>query len=232
MGRYVVVGGSSGIGLAVCDLLSHQHHEVINWDVTGQPGKDQFVPVDVASPGSVREAAEQIDGLLDGFVQAAGIQIADPIEQMSDVDLRRQIAVNLEGPALVAKYLSARLKPGASVVLVASELAFIGTAQSPVYAATKGGVVSLARSLAVAWRTRRIRVNAICPGATETPLLEAVWKRAADPEAARASDTEGILLGRLGHPEEIAEAIGFLLSTSASFVNGHALVADGGTIIW
>lgn len=83
----------------------------------------------------------------------------------------------------------------------------------------------------MAWR-RRIRVNALCPGATDTSLLRRVWEGLADPKQAEAEDTALIPLGRLGRPEEIARAALFSLSQDASFITGHALVADGGTIAW
>jgi NAD(P)-dependent dehydrogenase (short-subunit alcohol dehydrogenase family) len=232
MGHYVVVGGSSGIGAAIVEALLDTQHQVTNCDIVPSPAQAEYVAMDVASPASVKRASVEITGPVDGYVHAAGIQIAVPIEAMTDEDIARQVLVNVNGPVLVAKYLSPLLNRGGSVVLVGSELVFVGTAQSPVYAATKGAVVSLARSLAVAWRERAIRVNALCPGATRTPLLQGVWQLSANPDAAEAEDTRGVLLGRLGTPQEIAQAALFLLSAASSFVDGHALVADGGTIIW
>lgn len=235
MQRLLVVGGSSGIGRAVVRGAASRDYEVIVADITHPadgPGFGSYLSVDVADPVSVKALAGQITFPLDGMVDAAGIQIAAPIETMADADIARQVAVNLTGMAYIAKYCGPHLRHGASVVLVASELAYIGTAQSPVYSATKGGITALARSLAIAWRERAIRVNALCPGATDTPLLRRVWDAMPDPKGAEASDTALIPLGRLGTPEEIAAAALFLLSPDASFVTGHALVADGGTIIW
>ncbi len=235
MSRYVVIGGSSGIGAAIVRALEEKSVEVINGDLVPPAVPSLYAPyysLDVSSPESIKMALSHMPDSIDGYVHAAGIQIAVPIEQMTDDEITRQIAINLQGPALIAKYLSPRLVPGASVVLIASELAFVGTGQSPVYAATKGGVISLARSLAVAWRSRLIRVNALCPGATFTPLLERVWALSDDPVQAQADDAKGVLLGRLGTAEEIAKAALFLLSADSSFVDGHALVADGGTIVW
>lgn len=232
MGHYVVVCGSSGIGAAIVSALMKNQHRVTNCDIMPAATEGTYLAMDVSSPASVKAASLQITGPIDGYVHAAGIQIAVPIEAMKDEDITRQIAVNVNGPAWVAKYFSPLLCSGSSVVLIGSELVFVGTAQSPVYAATKGAVVSLARSLAVAWRDRAIRVNALCPGATRTPLLQGVWQLSANPAEAEAEDARGVLLGRLGAPDEIAQAALFLLSSAASFVDGHALVADGGTIIW
>jgi 3-oxoacyl-[acyl-carrier protein] reductase len=206
--------------------------DVVVADILPPGDGGEYLPIDVADPGSVAAAAASLPERLDGLVDAAGIQIAAPIESMADADVARQIAVNLTGMAYVAKYFSPNLERGASVVLLASELAFVGTPDSPVYAATKGGITALARSLAVAWRERGIRVNALCPGATDTPLLRRVWNAMPDPAAVEAADTALIPLGRIATPHEIAAVALFLLSADASFITGHALVADGGTIIW
>jgi NAD(P)-dependent dehydrogenase (short-subunit alcohol dehydrogenase family) len=233
MRRLLVLGGSSGIGRAVALAAAPRGYEVIVADIS--PPSDApgvYLPVDVADPVSVKALAETMQAPLDGIVNAAGIQIAESIESMTDADIARQVAVNLTGMAYVAKYFGPQLSSGASVVLVSSELAFIGTGQSPVYSATKGGITALARSLAIAWRARGIRVNALCPGATDTALLRRVWDAMPDPALAEAADTALIPLGRLATPDEIAGAALFLLSSDASFVTGHALVADGGTIIW
>lgn len=232
--RVLVIGGSSGIGRATVEHCRNKGWTPVVADRRPPPAElgAVFYSVDVSDPESVRSASALVGAPLAGLVAAAGIQIAAPIEEMSDADVARQIAVNLTGMAYALKYFGPLLEDGASVVLVASELAFIGTAESPVYAATKGGVVALARSLAVAWRHRRIRVNALCPGATDTPLIRAVWNAKADPARAEAEDVAQIPLGRLAHPAEIAAVAGFLLSTDAAFVTGHALVADGGTIAW
>lgn len=232
--RVLVIGGSSGIGRATVEHCRNKGWTPIVADRRPPPAElgAVFYSVDVSDPESVRSASALVGAPLAGLVAAAGIQIAAPIEEMSDADVARQIAVNLTGMAYALKYFGPLLEDGASVVLVASELAFIGTAESPVYAATKGGVVALARSLAVAWRHRRIRVNALCPGATDTPLIRAVWNAKADPARAEAEDVAQIPLGRLARPAEIAAVAGFLLSTDAAFVTGHALVADGGTIAW
>ena len=232
--RVLVIGGSSGIGRATVEHCRNKGWTPIVADRRPPPAElgAVFYSVDVSDPESVRSASALVGAPLAGLVAAAGIQIAAPIEEMSDADVARQIAVNLTGMAYALKYFGPLLEDGASVVLVASELAFIGTAESPVYAATKGGVVALARSLAVAWRHRRIRVNALCPGATDTPLIRAVWNAKADPARAEAEDVAQIPLGRLARPAEIAAVAGFLLSTDAAFVTGHALVADCGTIAW
>ncbi|MGC8488592.1 MAG: SDR family NAD(P)-dependent oxidoreductase [Clostridia bacterium] len=234
MERYLIVGGSSGIGAASADVIMARGGAVTIMDVTppSRPGTE-YIPVDVSDADSIREAMARVREPLAGWLHTAGISLSSPIEEMPDGDIARQVAVNLTGMCLTAKYVSRHLAEGAAVVLVASELAMVGTTRGGiVYSATKGGVVALARSLAVSWRNRNIRVNALCPGATRTPMIEASWARENDAGRAEREDAAGAVLNRVAEPEEIARAAWFLLSSDSSFVDGHTLVADGGAIIW
>lgn len=233
-GVYLVVGGSSGIGAATVKALSEQGARVMNADIQPPDPRSEipYIPVDVSSAASIRQAVAQIGTPLNGWFHAAGIDIPIAVDEMTDEQIERQIQVNLVGPCLMAKYLSPLLADGASVVLVASELAFIGSRQSTVYTATKGGITALVRSLAVLWRQRHIRVNALCPGPTETDMIRRVWNLSDNPLDARHADERAVVLGRIGQPEEIAKAAVFLLSNDASYIDGHALVVDGGSIIW
>jgi len=118
-------------------------------------------------------------------------------------------------------------------MLVASELALVGSRYGNiVYSATKGGVTALVRSLAVHCAPRKIRVNTLCLGATLTSMLKEAWTRTADAVEAARKDAAAVVLGMVGTPEEIAVVALFLLSSASSFVDGHALVADGGATIW
>lgn len=232
-GHYVVMGSASGIGRAVAESLIRLNIPTVTSDrlAPSIPGAVASFAVDVADEHAVAAMATRLPRPLAGVILTAGILTTGSIEQMSAQDMVQLLMVNLMGPCLVAKHLGPLLEPRGSMVLTASELAFVGTADSPVYSATKGGVVSLCRSLAVAWRDREIRVNALCPGATDTPLIQATW-HGNQPSSTRQRDESGIPWGRLATPEEVAGAGLFLLSRQAAFVNGHALVADGGAIIW
>jgi NAD(P)-dependent dehydrogenase (short-subunit alcohol dehydrogenase family) len=117
---------------------------------------------------------------------------------------------------------------GGAIVNIASELGLVGAPRSALYGATKGAVIQLTRALAVDHAADRIRVNCVCPGPVDTPLLRRAVARAADPEAKMRDEIGSTLLGRLGRPEEIASVIHFLVSDEASFMTGSIVVADGG----
>ena len=117
---------------------------------------------------------------------------------------------------------------GGAIVTIASELGLVGAPRNAMYGATKGAVVQLTRALAVDHAADHIRVNCVCPGPVDTPLLRGAAACAADPEAKLRAEVNSTLLGRLGRPEEIASVIRFLVSDEASFMTGAIVVADGG----
>jgi len=116
----------------------------------------------------------------------------------------------------------------ASIVNIASELALVGQVDYSVYCATKGAVLAWSRALSLELAGRRIRVNAVCPGPIDTPLLQDEFATNADPQAARDAEVAGIPLGRLGHPTDIAGVVAFLAGDAAAFVTGAAWTVDGG----
>jgi NAD(P)-dependent dehydrogenase (short-subunit alcohol dehydrogenase family) len=117
---------------------------------------------------------------------------------------------------------------GGAIVNIGSELGLVGSPRSALYGATKGAVIQLTRALAVDHAPDHIRVNCVCPGPVDTPLMRRTASRAPDPEAKLRAEASTTLLGRLGRPEEIANVIRFLVSDEASFMTGSIVVADGG----
>ena len=237
----IVTGAGSGIGRATAELFAKEGATLILADVTEaveetaarigpaavplrcDAGKEE----DVAH--LVRSAAARFGGL-DIFFANAGISggLASIFEQTAD-DWAEILRVNLIGPALAIKHAAPLIKErgGGSIICTASVAGLRAGAGGPAYSASKAGVISLVKTAAQQLSGSNIRVNAICPGLIETGMTEFVYERA------RAKGQEERLghlnpLKRGGQPIEIANAALFLASDESSYVNGHALVVDGG----
>ena len=241
----VVTGAASGFGQATAIAFAREgagvvivdkdqeQAEVVASEIEGQGGDVQVVPTDIVQENEVRAMVEDVTrrwGRLDILVNNAGIyHQADVVDTPSDVwnDI---LAVNLSGAFLCTKYAVPVmiLGGGGVVVNVASEAALVGIKGQVAYNVSKGGMVALTRSCAVDLAERGIRVNCVCPGTSETPLVRAAVNRAPDPAAARRALEEIRPLNRLGTPEEIAAAVLFLASGEAGYATGAILSVDGG----
>ncbi|HWC04978.1 MAG TPA: SDR family oxidoreductase [Methylomirabilota bacterium] len=241
----IVTGGASGIGLATAQRLGREGLSVAIVDrgdpedaarsVRAAGGEAWAIKADVADEAQVAAMVEEVlerAQRLDALVNAAGIGSPRPvtIDQASTAEWQELCAVNLTGTFLGCRAVipAMRRGGGGTIVNVASELGLVGAPRSAMYGATKGAIVQLTRALAVDHAIDRIRVNCVCPGPVDTPLLRRGLERAADPEAKLRSEIASTLLGRLGRPEEIASVIQFLVSDEASFMTGSIVVADGG----
>ena len=235
---YLVTGASSGIGLATTRALLAQGAKVA---AVGLPdrlldeakrqlsGAVIFIEADVSESQQVDSAfakAEAELGPLSGAFNAAGISAVAPITETSDELWQRLIRVNLTGTFHVARAAARTLTSngGGSLVCTASELSLVGQAGYSAYTATKGGVLAMMRSLAAELAPAGIRVNALSPGTTETPMLAAEFAN----EEERAMDEASVPLGRFALPEESAAAALWLLGPDSSYVTGTNLVVDGG----
>ena len=217
--RAFVTGGASGIGAAVAARLAAGGAEVV---IGGRA-----VELDVTDPASARAAIDGA-GTLDVLVNNAGVH--DPGVWFTDVTperWRRILAVNLEGVfACTQAALPAMQRAGyGRIVNIASEAGRMGAKTNAVYAATKGGVIAFTQSIARENARYGITANAIAPGPIETPLL-----RGMDPRAIEIL-TRGVLLRRLGTPEEVAAAVAFLASPEASYITGETLGVSGGMVL-
>lgn len=224
----LVTGGTSGIGLACADRFRSEGATVVTLDVGGDP---DFV-VDVRDEGAVQRAVDAVvaeHGRLDIVVNSAGVAGGGPVHLVSLEDWQRVIDINLTGTFLVSKHalrhmLEAR---SGSIINLASIEGIEGTEGGSSYNASKGGVVILTKNMAIDYGAAGVRVNCICPGFIDTPLLRSAMDSPGMATVKEAYRKEH-KLQRFGRPEEIAGAAFFLASDDSSFVTGHALVVDGG----
>jgi NAD(P)-dependent dehydrogenase (short-subunit alcohol dehydrogenase family) len=177
---------------------------------------------------AVRVALERF-GHLDAVVGNAGVNLPKLIDDTSDAEFERLIAVNVKALVYLAQAAHRPLADGrGSFIVVASKTGLVAQRNSPVYVATKGAAVQLARALALDWAPEQIRVNAICPGIVDTPMLQEFIDGLPDPEQAWREHRKAQPLGRLATAAECAAAVLFLASPAASFITGVALPVDGG----
>jgi meso-butanediol dehydrogenase / (S,S)-butanediol dehydrogenase / diacetyl reductase len=238
----IVTGAKSGIGLATSRQLASEGADVVLADVRDASeeaeaireagGKATFVATDVSNGKQVdalfRRTLAEYDRL-DILVNNAGIELAQTIADTSEAEWDRLMGVNLKGVFLCSRAAIPvmRRQGGEVIVNVASELALVGGMEIAAYCASKGGVLQLTKAMAVD-AADGIRVNCVCPGPIETPLLGSIMQAEADAARARRTIEEKTLMKRLGRPDEIAAAIAFLAGDESSYMTGAALVVDGG----
>ena len=241
----IVTGASAGIGRAAALALAAEGAAVVVADVAAdrgeavaaeirdKGGRALFVPTDVSHDdqvaAAVRTAVETFGGL-DLAFNNAGIEGAPAITHECTLEnWNRTLAVNLTGvwscmrheiPAMLAR-------GGGSIVNTSSVAGLVGFASLPAYTASKHAIVGLTKTAALEYATQGIRVNAVCPGVIDTEMIDRFTGNQPDAEAALLA-TEPV--GRLGRPEEIADALVWLCSERASFVTGQAIAVDGGFV--
>jgi NAD(P)-dependent dehydrogenase (short-subunit alcohol dehydrogenase family) len=241
----VVTGAGLGIGQAAAAAFAREGASVAVVDRNPEHGESAvqnlqkeglrglFVPADVSSETDVKRMVEQVvaqRGRLDILVNNAGIYIQGDVTQTDLEDWNRIMAVNLTGAFLCTRYaVPAMLKNGGGVIVnVASEAGLVGIKGQVAYNVSKAGMIALAKSCAVDLAEQGIRVNAVCPGTTDTPLVREAVSRAPDPAAARRRLEAVRPLNRLGTPDEIASAILYMASGESGYATGAVLSIDGG----
>ena len=241
----LITGAGSGIGRATARCFAAEGATVIATDIneaevsiTQQLIKQtgaicKTLTVDVSQEQQVREAIAKtvaMFGRLDIMHNNAGISIVKPTTETTEADLDRLIGINFKGVFFGCKHAIAQMKEQKAGVIIntASELGVVGQPLFSAYCGTKGAVIALTRALSVEWADRGIRVNALCPGPIDTPMLQAEFDLATNPEIEAKAAVASVPAGRLGTPEEIAKVALFLASDDAEFVHGAAIMVDGG----
>ena len=241
----LLTGAASGIGRAVALLFSEEGAALALVDLN-QDGLKQLEQTlrakgakvvahvgDISSESTVRKLVEETIatfGNVDVLFNNAGIDLQARIEETSETDWDRVMGVNVKAMFLLAKHVVPHMTRtgGGSIINVASATALIPIASRPAYIASKGAVVALTKSLALDLAASNIRVNCICPGAVNTPLVQGALSKEPDPKAALAAMMGRYPLGRLAEPEEIARVVLFLASSHSSYMTGATLAVDGG----
>lgn len=229
--RAAVAGGGSGIGRATAELLADRGAEVTVLDlhIGDVPPGCHSVAVDGRDAAAVASAIASL-GPVDILVNAIGIEYVAATADTSAEDWDRVLRTNLSSHHYLTRAALEQMPDGGAIVQVASQLALVGARRFAAYTAAKAGIIGYARSLALEVAPRRIRVNVVCPGAVDTPLLQRQFAAGPGPQGSLADLVGMHPLGRLGTASEIAEPIVFLCSEAASFMTGSVVVVDGGYI--
>jgi NAD(P)-dependent dehydrogenase (short-subunit alcohol dehydrogenase family) len=242
----VITGASDGIGRAsalrfaaegarlVLADIEDAHAQTLIAEIESHGGTACFVHTDVARRADNERMIDvclERYGTLDILFCNAGINLPKQLPDSGDADIDQLVAVNVKGPMYAARSaipIMLAQAGGGTILFTASKTGLVAQTDSPVYCATKGAVVLLAKALALDYATRGIRVNALCPGIIDTPMLRRFADAMPDPAAAWSRYGAAQPMGRLGTAEECADAALWLVSPEASFVTGVALPVDGG----
>lgn len=243
--RALITGAASGIGRACAELFASESAAVLLADVDigrghqateairALGGRAEFVVCDVTRAADCTDAVQRANetlGGLDILVNAAGIVVRRTVVELDEADWDRVMAINAKSVFLMCKAAIPALRAagGGSIINLGSGWALVGGPRAAAYCASKGAVVQLTRAMAIDFGPDRIRVNCLCPGDTDTPMLREEARQLAQDEAAFLAQAARRPLGRIGTPQEIAQAALFLASDVSSYVTGAALVVDGG----
>ena len=240
----VITGGASGIGLATARLFLEEGARVTIADINSEtlhPAAEELsalgpvhaVEADVSrmSDGArIVDEADAAHGGIDVVVCAAGIPSRSRLHKLEEDEWDRIIGVNLKGIYTVVKAAVPKLRQrgGGAIVTIGSEMGFVADREAPAYNASKGGVIMFTKALALDLISDNIRVNSLCPGITQTGLLEQELQISEDPAATREEFANWAPIGRTADAREQAYGVLFLASREASFAVGATLLLDGG----
>ncbi|MEM2896351.1 MAG: SDR family NAD(P)-dependent oxidoreductase, partial [Candidatus Bathyarchaeia archaeon] len=220
-----------GAKISIVDIDSEKGAETENL-IRKEGNEAFFIQADVSKESDVKKAVEitvERFNKLNILCNNAGISYSCPLIKMDEEAWNKVLNINLKGVFLCSKHaIPEMMKTGGSVVNIASVAGIVGLANESAYCASKGGIISLTKAMALELAPHKIRVNCICPGSTLTPMFNRVLMGTGDYEMALKKNMERIPLARIGKPEDIAYAALYLASEESSYVTGAILVVDGG----
>jgi len=219
----IVTGGAAGIGAAIVERFKAEGTRVIVFDLKGDPS------IDITNYEAVQKAVAAA-GSIDILVNNAGWDMFRPFLKTDPEFWQKIISINLVGPMNLLHCVLPGMveRGGGRVVTIASDAGRVGSSGEAPYSACKGGVIALTKTLARELATKGIRLNVVCPGLTETSMLESFMQGAGNPEKLREAYRRAVPIGRLGKPEDIAGAVLFLASDDAEFITGQTISVSGG----
>jgi NAD(P)-dependent dehydrogenase (short-subunit alcohol dehydrogenase family) len=222
MARYLIIAAGSAIGQSVIDILKKQGDEVL----TTARNSDKITPdfmLDASDFGAVDTVFKEA-GRLDGVVNCAGSLLLKSAHSTSEEEFQKTISSSLTTSFATIHAAGKRMTDGGSVVLIASAAALTGLANHEAIAAAKAGIIGLAQSAAATYASANLRINVVAPGMIKTPLTASMLSNELIAKASQAMHA----LGRIGMPQDVAQAIVFFLNPSNSWVTGQVLAVDGG----
>jgi len=219
----IVTGGAAGIGAAIVDRFRAEGVKPIVFDLQAEQ------PVDITDYEAVKKAVAQA-GPVDILVNNAGWDMFKPFLKTDPAFWQKILSINLVGAMNLLHCVLPGMveRGGGKVVTIASDAGRVGSSGEAPYSACKGGLIALTKTLARELAAKNIRLNVVCPGLTETGMLESFMQSAGNPEKLREAYRRAIPVGRLGKPEDIPGAVLFFASDDAEFITGQVLSVSGG----
>jgi 2-hydroxycyclohexanecarboxyl-CoA dehydrogenase len=221
--RAIVTGGAAGIGAAIVERFREAGTEVVIFDLNGDPR------VDITDYEAVKKAVAGA-GPVDILVNNAGWDMFKPFLKTEPVFWQKIISINLVGAMNMLHCVLPGMveRGGGKVVSIASDAGRVGSSGEAPYSACKGGIIALTKTLARELAGKNIRLNVVCPGLTETGMLESFMQGAGNPEKLREAYRRAVPIGRLGKPSDIPGAVLFFASDDADFITGQTISVSGG----
>ncbi len=219
----IVTGGAAGIGAAIVERFKAEGTKVVVFDLKGSPS------VDITDYEAVKNAVAAA-GAVDILVNNAGWDMFKPFLATDPAFWQKIISINLVGPMNLLHCVLPGMaeRGGGKVVNIASDAGRVGSSGEAPYSACKGGIIAMTKTLARELAAKGVRLNTVCPGLTETGMLEAFMQGAGNPDKLREAYRRAVPIGRLGKPEDIAGAVLFLASDDADFITGQTISVSGG----